>query len=37
MGADVGPFLLLGALFLLIVLGMPIAFALGISALATAI
>ena len=37
MGGEVGPFLLLGALFLLIVLGMPIAFALGIAALATAI
>lgn len=37
MGGDVGPFLLLGTLFLLIVLGMPIAFALGIAALVTAI
>ena len=37
MGGDVGPVLLIGLLFLLIVLGLPIAFALGISALATAI
>ena len=37
MGGDVGPVLLIGLLFLLIVLGLPIAFALGISALVTAV
>jgi tripartite ATP-independent transporter DctM subunit len=37
MGGAIGPFLLLGSLFGLIVLGLPIAFALGISALATAV
>ena len=36
MGGTVGPFMLLGSLFLLIGLGVPIAYALGIAALVTA-
>ncbi len=37
MGGAIGPLVLLGSLFVLLVIGMPIAYALGISALATAI
>jgi len=35
-GGAIGPFVLLGSLFLLLVLGVPIAYALGVAALATA-
>lgn len=37
MGGAIGPVILLGSLFFLLILGMPIAYALGISALATAL
>ena len=37
MGGAIGPVILLGSLFLLLMLGVPIAYALGIAALATAL
>lgn len=37
MGGELGPLLLIGTLFLLILLGMPVAFALGVSALVTGV